>query len=81
MIGALRRVLPLSAPAVSREEASEIAKRECEDRDWPWVEPVRVIERLRYWEVMTRSGNRGANVIIRVDKRDGRVLFAHHVLR
>ena len=76
MISLARRVLPLGEPPVSRERALEIARRECDERGWQWVEPVEATERLRHWEVLTRARSRGANVRVHVSKRDGTVLLA-----
>ena len=58
---------------LTREQATEIARAECERNAWPWQEPVRVSRRLLGgYEVMTNTSAIGGNVFIRIS-RSGKV--------
>lgn len=70
----VRRILRI--PALSREEILEIARAECARREWPWQEPVHVSVGLREADVVTNANSLGANYVIVVDPRDGRVVSA-----
>ena len=63
-------------PRVTRDEARAIARAECEDRQWPWQEPVHEAGRLFTYRFMTNAQQLGGNVTIRVRARDGKVLSA-----
>ncbi len=66
-LGLLRRVLRIAHPAISREEALLIASEECTRKGWPWVEPVRISEGLRSYEILTNADHCGGNVFLVVD--------------
>jgi hypothetical protein len=67
----LRRAGVLPKPKVSRDEALEVARAECQGRGWPWHGRVLVHEGLSYWHFMTNADFRGGNVNIWVDSRTG----------
>ena len=61
---------------MTKEEAKQIARKECAARGWSWVEPVNVHWGLFHYEVWTRADSRGGNVIISVLKKDGAIVYA-----
>jgi hypothetical protein len=71
-----RAVLRIPPPRLTREQAAEIARAECERQGWAWEQPVRIHEHLRYYWFWTNAHMRGGNVHIRVDIHDGRVLWS-----
>jgi len=71
--GILGWLAKVANPAVSREQALDIARRECERRGLPWQEPVRVMSELADWAVWTHADHRGGNVRVIVDKGTGEV--------
>jgi hypothetical protein len=75
-----RRLLGIEVN-VTKGEATELAKAECERRGWPWTEPVAVLERLAEYRVWTNSGKRGGNVVIRVDIQTGKIRRATYAER
>jgi hypothetical protein len=58
---------------ISREEAKELARRECERQDLPFAEPVSVSGGPLYFRVWTQSNMRGGNVSVHVQRWTGRV--------
>ncbi len=62
--------------AVSREEALQKAREVCDRQGWAW-ENEHVADHPDYWDVTTRWGRLGGNVLIRIDKRNGKVLEKH----
>jgi hypothetical protein len=61
---------------IDRRAAEEIARKECEARCWILGEPVKVQWGLFHHEVWGYANRKGGNVIIRVRKRDGKVIHA-----
>lgn len=55
-----------SSPAVDRLKALELARQECERREWPWTEPVLVRRTLGGWRIKTNADARGGNVNITI---------------
>jgi len=72
----LRRVGLLAKPKVSRDDALDVARAECQGRAWPWHGRVLVHEGLTYWHFMTNADSRGGNVNIWVDSRTGGITKA-----
>lgn len=72
----LRMILGQPAPQVSRFDALELARAECERRGWPWNEPVHLTEHLTRYTVWTNAEFRGANCVISIDSVSGEVLSA-----
>ncbi len=66
---------------VMSEQAEALARRECEDRGWPWSTPIRIRRRRDGYIVWTNAGMRGGNVIISVDGRTGEVTYAFYAPR
>jgi hypothetical protein len=60
---------------ISKAEAKELARAECERRGLPFAEPVRVSGGLRRYSVWTDARMRGGNVSLWVDRRTGAVEF------
>jgi len=60
---------------ITKERALEIAREECGRRGWPWQEQTWV-----KWGVFCYTvwggARRGGNLIIRIRKRDGKILSA-----
>jgi len=75
VVGTVRRILGIKK-RLSREDALRVAEQHCVAVGFPWVRPVRVIERLRAFEVWTRADCMGGNVIITVDLATGKILKA-----
>ncbi len=75
MIGILRCLLGIQR-RLAREDAVRIAEQHCAVTGLPWVLPVRVVERLRVFEVWTRADCVGGNAIIRIDVETGEVVKA-----
>ncbi len=63
----------IHSPAISKDQALEIARRECEKRGIAWREPVHVIWEFGNWAVWTHAGHRGGNVRIIIDKMSGEI--------
>jgi hypothetical protein len=61
---------------MNKEMAKEIARVECEKRDWPWFEPIKVFWGLRCYTLKTNANAKGGNVYVCVRKRDGSVKSA-----
>ena len=61
---------------MTKEEAKQIARKECAARGWPWEEPVHVIWGLFHYEVWTNAHSRGGNVIIRIRRKTGAIASA-----
>jgi hypothetical protein len=72
----LRFVLFLPKPLLSKQQALEIARAECEDRGWPWREPVLAQEHLRSYWFVTDWQFKGGNATIAVDYRSGKIVHA-----
>lgn len=58
-----------------KEEAIEIAKKECEKRGWPWIEPAGVYWGLFRYTVIAPKV-RGGRVWFNIRKKDGTVISA-----
>ena len=57
---------------ISREEATELARRECERQGLPFAEPVSVSSGPLYFRFRTQSNMRGGNVAVQVQRWTGR---------
>ena len=71
----LRWLMPFHSGAVSREQAVEIARKECIERGLPWREPIKVYRHYGGWAVWTFANHRGGNVRVVID-RDKRAVQA-----
>ena len=69
----LRWLLPDHGTVISKEEAVEVARKECERRGIPWLEPVKVFRHYGNWSVWTHANHRGGNVRVIVDKETGEI--------
>jgi hypothetical protein len=58
---------------ITPDEAKELAREQCERHGLSFEEPVRVFREGRHFVVWTKSGWRGGNAIVRVDRRTGKV--------
>ena len=72
----IRKAARLPEAGIDAATARQIARAECSRRGWPFVEPVRVYERLRDFRVWTNARARGGNVEIVVRASDGAVTRA-----
>ena len=70
MTNLLGRLMP---GKLTLEAAEEIARGECERRDWPWTEPVTARRQLRSYRFWTNARSRGGNAEIVVDANTGEV--------
>lgn len=68
-------------PMRTRSELIEIARAAAEGEGWPWVEPVEVIKKRRWflfgaieWEVITNASNRGGNIFVLIGDETGKVI-------
>ena len=57
---------------IDREEALRLARREVERQGLPWIEPISVNYGFLNYEVWTKSGTRGGNVVVKVNRRSGK---------
>ena len=60
---------------ITKEQAREIAKAECERRCWPWSEPIYVRWGFRHYGIWG-GGRKGGNLCMRIRKKDGAIVFA-----
>ena len=58
---------------ISRAEAKELARLECERQGLPFAEPVSVSGGPLYFRVRTQTDTRGGNVSVSVQRWNGRV--------
>jgi hypothetical protein len=58
---------------LTREEILILARKKCETEGWPWIEPVRILNGLFSWTVVTNYGMRGRNVRIVINKKSSEV--------
>jgi hypothetical protein len=70
----LRGLLRIKPPRVSKDEALEVARRHCADREWSWKEPVRITEGLREYVIRTNAEAIGGNAWIAVSIHSGEVI-------
>jgi hypothetical protein len=49
VISWLRKVGLLDKAKITREQAEQLARAECERQGWKWLEPVHVEEAVTYW--------------------------------
>jgi len=61
---------------VTKDDAREIARQECERNGWPWIEPVSVNWGLFAYTVWGR-GRKGGNLYVRIRKKDGAILSSN----
>ena len=59
---------------VSRQEALRTAETVCRAEKWPWQDAM-VLDRDRFWDVMTQKDQLGSNAFVRVDKKTGEVIM------
>jgi hypothetical protein len=59
---------------IKREEAIKIAKKVCEEKKWPWKEPINVTKGLWNYKIWTNCNMIGGNAIIRIRIKDGKVV-------
>ena len=63
-------------------EALNLAKQATAEKNWPWIEPVRIAMHRRFfvgrmtWRIHTNQGQRGRNVRIEIDDNERRVVKA-----
>jgi hypothetical protein len=60
-------------PAISREDAIELAREECRRRGYPVRDPVKVRSGLLVYGVLIGGDLRGGSPCVSVDKRDGSI--------
>lgn len=69
----LRALVGIGPPRISREEAMDIARLECEKRSWPFAVPVHCTLGLRTYSIVTNCNSVGGNVYIKIDILTGHV--------
>lgn len=57
---------------ITRIQATELARQECERSGLSFVEPVRVIGGPLRYSVWTRANSRGGNIIVSVHRWSGK---------
>ena len=65
-----RRVMCIPPPRVTRSEALEIARQECQRRGWSWDKPY-VVEEPRRWLIWI--GTMRPPLLVVVDQQTGKV--------
>lgn len=73
VLRAIRLLLCLPPLVVDKRSAVSIAKRECEARGVPWVEPVSVSTGLRNHKVVTMDDRIGGYAVITLSVHSGEV--------
>lgn len=73
------KVVGIWKPVLTKDKVRAIAKQECEKRGYPWLEPVSVHRRLTYFYVWTNAMNKGANIVIDINKFTGEVIRITHI--
>jgi|HigsolmetaAR202D_1030399.scaffolds.fasta_scaffold45204_2 hypothetical protein len=68
-------------PAISKEQALDLAQQFSKERGWYWSEPVDVKLGWRGWRIYTNSHSRGANIIILIHRDTGEILEARFLPR
>jgi hypothetical protein len=63
-------------PPTTEEQALHIARAFASRQGWKWLEPARVISGRRLIAVVTTLDGRGRRVVVDVDIRTGRILYA-----
>lgn len=72
MMSLIRRLLQIQV-LLSEDDAIQIAKKHCEVRNWPWLEPVHILLRLRTYEILTHATHLGGNVTVYIHCTTGTV--------
>lgn len=72
---------------IDQNEAIEIARKRAEEKGWPFVEPLYIIER-RGWhkgttcfEIWTNGSNRGTKARFTVDAKTGEIISEGYIPR
>jgi len=68
----LRTLLFIPQPRITKDEALEIARQECERRGWGWRNP-HVTEELKTWLIWTMGGMR-PSPFVAVNQQTGEVV-------
>jgi hypothetical protein len=68
----LRVLLFIPQPRVTREQALEIAQKECERRGWTWRDPT-VVDQLRTWLIWSQGDIIGPPFVV-VHQQTGEVV-------
>jgi hypothetical protein len=58
---------------ITKQQAKEIARNECQQKNWPWLEPIYVKWGL-YNYTIWGGGRKGGNLIIKIRKKDGEII-------
>ena len=61
---------------IDKQKAKDIAIQECLARGWVLSEPIKVYRRLFHYQVWGNADRIGANTIVCVRRRDGKVTKA-----
>lgn len=75
----LRKMFFMPEPRITREQALEIARAECERRSWLWKDPA-TTEGLRYWYIDTVRDIKGSPWLL-VSQQTGEVIRSGCPLR
>lgn len=70
-----------SPPVISEAQALRIAQRLCQERDWPWQEPVNSTLTRQGWLIRTNWASRGANAHITIHQDTGEITSARFLPR
>jgi hypothetical protein len=68
-------------PIISMDEALNIAKNECDQREWGWLEPVEIKRGRKAWKIRTNAKSLGTIAVFSIDHQTGEVLRAGYVSR
>jgi hypothetical protein len=75
MLTMIRRLLGIRL-ALTEEDALRIAKKHCLDREWEWLEPIRVSFGVSGYRIMTNANVIGGNISLWVNGMTGEVSSA-----
>ncbi len=60
---------------ITKEQALEIARKECKQRGWPWNEHTTIAWGFICYTVWG-GGRKGGNLMMKIRKRDGEIVSA-----
>jgi len=68
-------------PQISKDDALAIARQECVNRGWSWIDPVDIRSARGNWIIKTNLHAKGANVVIVINQTNGDVISTNFLSR
>jgi hypothetical protein len=66
---------------IDRAKALELARREVERKGLPWTEPISIHFGLWNYQIWTKTGTIGGNVVVKVNRRSGEATVVARIPR